>query len=313
MFSVKNRRIIANTNGNNMNSKRLYIIGNGFDLHHDVQSRYSDFRDFVNENDSDLFEALEEYFNTDELWSDFEETLAYLDTDKIVDDASNFLVSYGADDWSDADHHDYQYEVQKAIDVVTVTLKNHFTQWILQLEIPHATKLPLPKDSKYLTFNYTNTLESNYQIPFENITYIHNKAVDENSLLILGHSRQPTPDTLFDKVNDDEDIDDVRVVEGNQILDRYFKETYKNTETIISEKQEFFTHLNSIVEVFVLGHSLSIVDLQYFKVIADNTSGDVVWTVTYRGDEQKETHLQTLRGLGIKDESIRQILMTELK
>ena len=71
-----------------MSDKRLYIIGNGFDIFHGVKSKYSDFKDYVEQNDYDLFEALEEYFNTDELWSDFEETLAYIDTEKIVDDAS---------------------------------------------------------------------------------------------------------------------------------------------------------------------------------------------------------------------------------
>ena len=168
-----------------MSNKQLYIIGNGFDIFHSVNSRYSDFKNYVEENDKDLFEALEEYFNSDELWSDFEETLAYIDTDKIIDDASNFLVSYGAEDWSDAYHHDYQYEVQRAIDVVTVTLKELFVKWILSLEIPISGQLKLPTSSAYLTFNYTETLEKAYKISYSNIIYIHNKAVDETSSLIL--------------------------------------------------------------------------------------------------------------------------------
>ena len=62
--------------GNKIN-KILYIVGNGFDIHHGVKSRYSDFKDYVQANGSDLYDTLEKYFNTDELWSDFEETLAY--------------------------------------------------------------------------------------------------------------------------------------------------------------------------------------------------------------------------------------------
>ncbi|WP_282133009.1 AbiH family protein [Cellulophaga baltica] len=72
-------------------SSRLYIIGNGFDIYHGINSKYSNFKYYVEENDNDLYEMLEEYFDTDSLWSDFEETLAYIDIVTIVDDAENYL------------------------------------------------------------------------------------------------------------------------------------------------------------------------------------------------------------------------------
>lgn len=294
-----------------MSDKRLYIIGNGFDIFHGVKSKYSDFKEYVEKNDNDLFEALEEYFNTDELWSDFEETLAYIDTDKIVDDASDFLVSYGADDWSDAYHHDYQYEVQRAIDVVTVSLKEHFTKWILSLDIPDTIKLELPVSSLYLTFNYTDTLERTYKIPPAQIIYIHNKAINETSTLILGHSRQPTPDNSFDKEADWED-QDVRVAEGNRILDSYFEETYKNTDTIIKENKSFFGKLSSIEEVFVLGHSISPVDIKYFQTVFNTVSKNSTWTVSYYSDDQKEKFTETLISIGVSADKINLVKLTEL-
>lgn len=294
-----------------MSDKRLYIIGNGFDIFHGVKSKYSDFKDYVEKNDNDLFEALEEYFNTDELWSDFEETLAYIDTDKIVDDASDFLVSYGADDWSDAYHHDYQYEVQRAIDVVTVSLKEHFTKWILSLDIPDTVKLELPVSSLYLTFNYTDTLERTYKIPPAQIIYIHNKAINETSTLILGHSRQPTPDNSFDKEADWED-QDVRVAEGNRILDSYFEETYKNTDTIIKENKSFFGKLSSIEEIFVLGHSISPVDIKYFQTVFNTVSKNSTWTVSYYSDDLKEKFTKTLISIGVSADKINLVKLAEL-
>lgn len=45
------------------------------------------------------------------------------------------------------------------------------------------------------------------------------------------NSRQPTIETVFEKQEDWED-QYVRVMEGSQILDRYFEETYKNTDKI---------------------------------------------------------------------------------
>src|ERR1051326_1208662 len=93
-------------------SKKLYIIGNGFDLYNKIKSKYSDFREYVRETNKELFENIEKYFNPESLWSDFEQTLADLDTDRIVDEASNYLASYADDNWRDSGHHDYQYEIQ---------------------------------------------------------------------------------------------------------------------------------------------------------------------------------------------------------
>jgi hypothetical protein len=288
-------------------NKRLYVIGNGFDLHHKIKSSYWDFKDFVKENYDNLFEALEKYFNEEELWSDFEQTLEYLDTDKIIDEASNYLVSYGADDWSDAYHHDYQYEIQNRIDIITEQLKIKFTEWILQLDI-HAgidvPRLKLINNANYLTFNYTPTLEILYSIPAENIFYIHNKIVDKDSNFILGHSRKPSKSNSLNSGMNLED-QDVRVIEGNEILDKYFIDTYKSTETIIKENESFFSNLSTVEEIFVLGHSLSPVDIDYFNEIIKNIDvKKVKWKVSYNSNKDLEHHLVTLTGLGIEESLI---------
>lgn len=290
---------------------RLYIIGNGFDIYHQIKSRYADFKDYVEVNDKELFNTLDNYFDSDELWSDFEETLAYIDADTITDDAENYLVSYGSDEWSDADNHNYQYVIQTAINIVTVQLKEHFTNWILQLQIPNIKKLNLDKKSMYLTFNYTNTLEKIYNINNQNILFIHNKAIDINSLLVLGHSRTPSTYDSYSK-NNDEDTD-VRVAEGNEILDKYFKDTYKNTDTIIQANQDYFAQLSDINEIFVLGHSISSVDIRYFQVIKQQVSADTNWIVSYYGADQKVKKKNKIIALGVDEKRIKMITLDEIK
>lgn len=295
-------------------NKRLYIIGNGFDLHHGIKSKYTDFENFVRINNIELFDILEEHFEVNELWADFEGTLAFLDTDRIEEQASDYLVSYNAEDWSDSFHHDYQYEIAKVINFVTEVLKECFLKWILELEITDIPKLLLPQSSTYLTFNYTDTLEHIYQIPITNITYIHNKAVDDKSTLILGHSRKLTSDNSFSKNTHDEwEPDDVRVEEGNIILDNYFRKTYKNTEKIIREKASFFDTLKDITDVYILGHSLSDVDQTYFQKIYTSVPADTIWTVTYYGDNEKSDKNEFLEMLGILPHKINLIKMTELQ
>ena len=281
---------------------RLYIIGNGFDIHHGIKSRYADFKIYVQKNDYELFDTLEKYFNTDELWSDFEETLAYIDTDTITDDASNFLVSYGADDWSDAYHHDYQYEIDKALELVTDRLKTHFTNWILSLSISSEPIVNIDRNATFLTFNYTSTLESIYNVPANKIVYIHNKAIDSESLLILGHSRMFNENESFSKYNDEDS--DPRVAEGNDILDQYFKDTYKDTKTIIVENITFFESLQDIDEIFILGHSISPVDIKYFEQIANIINPDSIWVISYYSLEEKEEKYDKVIKLGIDSSRI---------
>ncbi|KQM19139.1 bacteriophage abortive infection AbiH family protein [Chryseobacterium sp. Leaf201] len=305
-------------------NQTLFIIGNGFDMFHGIPSGYSDFKEFVKETDKKLFQALEYYFDADSLWSDFEGTLAYLDTDKIIDDASQFLVGYGAEDWSDAYHHDYQYEVQQAIDVVTIQLQEEFIRWILGLQIPYIKEMTLPESAQFINFNYTKTLEQIYNIPYNHILYIHNKAIDMESVLILGHGRTPhvkqqTPPKVIDNSEDNEndyydyyeDMDDVRVTEGDKILDQYFVDTYKNTDTIINENLAFFSSLSNITKVFVLGHSMSEVDMKYFHKIKESVSSNAEWIVSYRNENQIDERREILSNLGIN--LMRFIKLEELK
>ena len=61
----------------------LFIIGNGFDLMHGVSSSYYNFRDFLGRN-NELRNALELYIRKDDLWANFEESLAYLDDEAML-------------------------------------------------------------------------------------------------------------------------------------------------------------------------------------------------------------------------------------
>lgn len=267
-----------------MTIKKLYIIGNGFDIQHGMKSKYWDFKEYLDNKDADLVEKLEEYFGSDALWSDFEETLAYLDTEQIIDECKNYLQSYGAEDWSDAYHHDYQYEVQQRIDLITDTLKQQFTKWVLSLTLPETANenmVVVDKNAIFINFNYTDTLERLYKVAQDKILYIHNKAIDLNSTLILGHSRNPQNAQTLEELYNDEDTDP-RVAEGNKILDNYFVDTYKSTEKIITENTHFFDNLEELETIYIFGHSLSVVDRPYFQEIVKRIDKDkVVWKVSF--------------------------------
>ncbi len=300
-----------------MTTNKLYITGNGFDLHHNIRSSYSEFGEYVKEVDSELHETFEEYFSFEGNWADLETTLAYLDADSIIDYASNFLVSYGAEDWSDAYHHNYQYEVNRIVESLSKGLKKVFTDWVINLHIPEQSSCPVPllnldQNSLYLNFNYTNTLHKIYQIPTSNVVYIHNKANGQDSDLILGHAFNPKDKTSLNEGAELAD-QDVRVTEGNDIIDSYFSATYKPTQKIINANQSFFNSLTGINQIIVAGHSLSEVDFPYFeRVIMKTAASDPCWLVTCRSKKSETRVRKTLSALGIRDEKIECICMESI-
>lgn len=257
------------------NTRLLYIIGNGFDLHHRIPSSYADFGCYISGVDLSMHRLFENYFPFDRNWADFENTLAHLNVDLILDEVSTYLVPYSADDWSDAFHHDYQYEIDRIVSSLSEGLKKRFTEWICRLAIPAPSScqvplLDLPLHSRYLTFNYTNTLQKLYGVSPGHVTYIHNQAVGLDSNLVLGHGVSPKTIASLNAGADLED-QDTRVTQANECIDDYFSKTYKPADRVISAHQAFFNSLSDVKRICVLGHSLSEVDWPYFSLIAEDT------------------------------------------
>src|SRR5687767_8252370 len=152
-----------------MQRQRLYVIGNGFDLHHKIESSYSSFGRYVESVDPGLHETAQEYVFFDGDWANFEADLAKIDSYSILANCEGSLHSYGDDNWTDAYHHDYQYEVQDIVDALSGRMKDSFTTWISRLAVPEGSTcqvslLPLDRAARYLTFNYTCTLQRLYRI-----------------------------------------------------------------------------------------------------------------------------------------------------
>lgn len=288
-----------------MSYKKLYIIGNGFDIHHRIPSRYDDFRQYLKNKNQNVYNHVIQYLPVKEDWCDLEAAFANLDTDSVIDEAAQFLQSYSADDWSDSYHHDYQYELDKIISNLSSELKTHFCEWISGLEIPNYETLlcePVKIDSKalFLTFNYTQTLEHTYNIKSDNILHIHGQSHEGEEGIVLGHSWNPADIPDLNNVSNPEDMD-TRIMEGNELINSYFGSTFKPADNIIHENYNFFNGLKSIKKVFVLGHSLSDVDLIYFEEIHRNIHDDAQWVVTFYGGEIPENHKNAMDGLGIKN------------
>ncbi|MDY0211797.1 MAG: bacteriophage abortive infection AbiH family protein [Desulfuromonadaceae bacterium] len=289
-----------------MNSSTLYIIGNGFDIYHGIESRYSSFKNYFHVHDRDSHDRVEEYLQVHEDWSDLEIALAYLDIGTVLDHASDFLQSYATEKWSDAYHHDYQFEINNIVSSLSSKLKSEFCDWLRQLTIPYfnelnCTPLKLNNAGTFFNFNYTPSLEHIYGIPKENIFYIHGKIGDPNTEIILGHAWNPADIPDLNDVPDPEDMD-TRVMEGNEILNDYFKKTFKQTDQIIKQNKQFFDSLKSISEIRILGHSLSEVDFKYIEVISKVVMPNCSWKISYYNNNEINNHRSVMERLNVKNQ-----------
>lgn len=172
----------------------LYIIGNGFDLMHGVPSRYHSFRDSMGRH-NELRNALETYIRKEDLWADFEESLAHLDDEAMLGTVNDWMDTFDVkdqfdDDFSAADFFLAAETATGPAQTIIRELPRRFRKWVCTLEPPNSEK-PLDdiliKQSTFINFNYTEFLETIYGIPRKNVWYIHGDRREKKEL-ILGHA-----------------------------------------------------------------------------------------------------------------------------
>lgn len=280
-------RLVSFYNSTMGKTMRLYIIGNGFDIRHGLPTGYKHFKSYVAKNDQELYDAIEEYIPAGDEWNELESALGEIDYELILENSEMFLASYNTDDWSDAYHHDYQYEVDKITRMLSARLKEQFADWVKGINIADAYNSeqyipPIPTESLYFSFNYTNTLQQIYAVPDAQIIHIHgNCSYDDD--LILGHSFR-VEKSLNPYIGPNQDT---RIAEAYDSIDEYFGNTFKPSEDIIKEESIFFSSLKNVDEVIVLGHSLAEVDGKYFVEINKSIQENARWIVAlYRGEEK---------------------------
>ncbi|MEJ1341193.1 MAG: bacteriophage abortive infection AbiH family protein [Candidatus Sedimenticola sp. (ex Thyasira tokunagai)] len=312
---------------------RLYIVGNGFDLYHGFKTRYIDFANYLKSVNKELLDLLYKYYFlecSEDLWSNFEESLANLDQESLLDDMGNYLPpSISSDDFRDRDWHSFSIEVNSKVGMLTNGLREEFRKFILNatsfVNFGEDGRLRLDPDAIYLSFNYSDTLESIYKIPGSRILYIHGKAKDSSNKIILGHGADPDqfkvkPQEVPMGLSDAEmerwyeymsDQYDYAYEQGVEEIFSYFLESFKNSQQVIADNLEFFSKLKSVKDVYVLGHSLADVDQPYFHKLVDSVHSKCNWNMSYFGSEFQEK-LSTLNSLGISSDDIRLIKLAEM-
>lgn len=174
-------------------------------------------------------------------------------------------------------------------------LKLAFTEWVQALSLEDVRRQYdiFGEDSLFITFNYTLTLENVYHIPAYRILHIHGMVEGEFPQLVVGHNMPDTEvDYIFSSENDFEE-------EACKEVAALIKNWHKDTAGIIANYEGIFSQLSNVKDVYVLGHSMSEVDLPYFEKIKQNLPQSAKWYISVFSEVDINNKQQVVDRLGL--------------
>ncbi len=308
----------------------LYIIGNGFDLHHGVSSKYSDFKEFLAKRDKNLLYNLENLYDCEDIWGDFENNLLTISRETFIEHISPFLPANEVDDddFTYAELFFSQDHAGDLVDRLTENLRKRFHQWIRTLNMPTGYEqkiIEVDNNALFLSFNYTDFLETAYRVPPHQICYLHGKRSDKIGSIILGHGESPenslenwcnenhkkrrfqsklknrrnkyynnSNPTYLAYFLEDESTgnwgSEAKYHAINFAVERiedYYEQSFKNFYKVLETHRSFISSLNKIKRIIVKGHSLSEVDRPYFKKVLEvnDNPENIEWEISFHSDE----------------------------
>lgn len=271
-------------------SKHLYLIGNGFDIHHGINSSYRQFKDWMYKNYIEVISSVEEIYGfcDEDWWCRFEEQLASLNAIEFGEQMACEHTPDLMSEQCDRTWHEAGIEVEQELKNLYSNLRVCFRDWIRQLNSPSKDKIiKIEKSySVFINFNYTKTLEDLYGIDPKKVLHIHG-CIGKDEKFILGHGKSEeelwqmnkdnTSVTLIElSENDEMELFDDKVDDGHELHEQLaisaaitgVASQRKPVDELIKRYMPFFETIKSVEYVHVYGLSMSDIDMPYFKYFA---------------------------------------------
>src|SRR5690606_14969758 len=100
-----------------------------------VLSKYSNFKEFLAKRDKNLLYDLENLYDCEDIWGDFENNLLTISRETFIN-ISPFLPANEVDDFTYAELFFSQDHAGDLVNGLTENLKKRFHQWIRTLNMP---------------------------------------------------------------------------------------------------------------------------------------------------------------------------------
>lgn len=269
--------------------KTLILIGNGFDQWQDLPTAYEEFRKyyaahirelatslgctFYPKKDTDGAEnevtAVEliygDPFAPSQLEGDF-----FWNLESRMDKLDDQLISY----YFGREAEDLK-RLDQAVKEALMLLKRCFCDWVRSIEIDvRDSGFRFPPDSYVINFNYTDTVEKRFGVPREDVFHIHGTAADPE-LIIVGHATHP--EMPFEELVERHFMKPMYPDKGLPRIDSLYaieKALYQTDKHVQDQIDRLCAawmrrgvHAEDFEQVYVLGHSFSPADMEYFSFI----------------------------------------------
>jgi hypothetical protein len=292
----------------------LFIIGNGFDIAHQLETSYINFRDYLIEEEWEFLDRFEEMYGCHldmdrrlaerYLWKDFENNLSSFDGDNIVDSATSMELGLDGGDFYIEDTLDSYWE---SIYKYIYKLEDYLKLWIKSIDINCCIRTDLickNNDDLFLSFNYTSLLEEIYEIQEEQILHIHGSVSETYEDLIIGHGNSDIINNYREQARSARNQFDEKKSSICNALAAYCESILKEVKSNIFFNSGFFQRLNEVNQVLVIGHSIGNVDLPYFKEIRERTNENTIWKIYFYDDSEESTLKDKIVSIGVRPEKI---------
>lgn len=278
----------------------LYIIGNGFDLFHNMTTSYENFRNYLLKKDECFLNNFEELYtfnglhgNDNEEWAYLEENLPKWDIDQIEANIENQIDNINELEGGYCDGIELP-EGTKYYNALFNSFLDYFYKWINEennkfndenfcKKFNEIIKFNKEKDL-FFSFNYTKILENFYGIKTKNICHIHGICDDKDSI-ILGCNKDKHETYLCPVGKNNKESNNYTEITdyiNNLLSSKVLKDSKKELE----KNKNFFKKIKKakINKIIVIGHSVNEIDLPYYKEIK-KLKDNQVWKIFYYNKE----------------------------
>lgn len=301
---------------------RLFIIGNGFDIFHELKTKYSDYREALDETIVSKFEKMTSNsgMTKEATWRDIEAALGVCWNSL----QSSFFSLYSN---SFNDCIELETDMEQDFSFIFDFTGVLFYDFINKAQSKDAEpRFHFEKDDIFVNFNYTNTLERVYSISPERILHIHGMLDNIQPSGFLGSDILPS----FNSIEEAEvsepivkakywnsdlvrskiqfgaypvfpysgSITDDRTLHEIQRMHELF---VKNPEQNMDKLQKFISeyHPEIIDEVIISGPSIGECDLPYFVKILMPTLKHSKWSFYCFSPKDMENYTSICAANGI--------------
>jgi hypothetical protein len=300
----------------------LFITGNGFDIAHGLGTQYSKFREYliaaykcppvnfmiydstVLPDGSEWIDpqysawvVLESVDSIDCDWSNFEKLLEYIDICRTyIDDLEKPLDREG-----DFDHFaaaDLYEDSAKSLKMAFKGLPDLLNEWLSNLDKDNLYKKfnlqnLLDGETGFLSYNYTDTLESLYN--FNNVTHIHGELGDSGENIVVGSGN---------RIYEGEEYFNEAFIGAGEYINDIHSSLFKDAKHHLNKHKSFFQKItHKTKRILSYGFSMGESDIIYLEYICSQLFDSSVWYVSeyeYRNKENFDKLSKQLRNCGFK-------------